>query len=145
MAITCISSTHVHVGHLFPSICSRVIHFDTFPHQRAIMSSSGIQLSTKDTNTWKRRAQRWSELPSTGATDTQQFPVMASSWISVTSSAEKPSSSPGLGLPNWDSGSRNWQKLWHKNSYSLSGPDTLSSGLLAYNLSTEIQQHTTIL
>lgn len=48
--LTCISPAHVHVTHQPPGIGLRVVHLHTLPHQRSIMSSCCVQLTTQHTN-----------------------------------------------------------------------------------------------
>lgn len=67
--ITCIAPAHVHVCHLLPGVCSRIINLNALPHQGPIVPSCGVQLSAEDSNPWKAEhsvpAWGWLQWPET--------------------------------------------------------------------------------
>lgn len=48
--LTCVSPAHVHVTHQSPGIDLWVVHLNALPDQRAVMSSSRVQLATQHTD-----------------------------------------------------------------------------------------------
>lgn len=48
--VTCVTTAHIHVCHLLPSVCPGIVNLDTLPHQGSVVSPSGIQLSAEYPN-----------------------------------------------------------------------------------------------
>lgn len=82
--ITCIASAHVHVCHLLPGICSRIVNLDTLPHQGPIVPTCGVQLPTEDPNPWKAEhrvpASGWLPRPETRRPGTRPGQSSPAGW-----------------------------------------------------------------